>query len=73
MSQLCPAGVKTLDMSFNGVEGIMSQAFTRLTALSYLYIQGNKLELIEDLAFSGNNSNLTKQAVKNSIILFSNK
>lgn len=53
MSQLCPAGVKTLDMSFNGVKGIKSQAFTRLTALSYLYIQGNKLELIEDLAFSG--------------------
>ena len=56
MSQLCPAGVKTLDMSFNGVEGIKSQAFTGLTALSHLYIQANKLELIEDLAFSGKNN-----------------
>ena len=54
LSTLCPAGVKTLDMSFNGLTGITALAFSRLSSLTSLGLAGNSIDLIQDSAFSGN-------------------
>ena len=54
VSTVCPAGVKTLDMSFNGLMGITALAFSRLSSLTSLSLAGNRIDLIEDNAFSGN-------------------
>ena len=54
VDSVCPAGVKTLDMSFNGLQGITSYTFSSLAPLTTLNLQGNRLEQIEDWAFSGN-------------------
>ena len=54
MSSICPAGVKTLDMSFNAVSGIMSDTFSRVSALVTLDLQANNIDLVQEGAFSGN-------------------
>ena len=56
LANVCPAGVKTLDMSFNGVTGITALAFSPLTSLTSLNLAGNNIDLIQDGAFSGNKS-----------------
>ena len=54
LAAVCPAGVKTLDMSFNGVTGIRALAFSPLTSLTSLNLAANNIDLIQDEAFSGN-------------------
>jgi len=50
---LFPPNLKTLDMSFNRVEGIRGNTFRSLSALKTLNLQGNMIEEIKDLAFLG--------------------
>ena len=57
VSLLCPAGVKTLDLSWNLVTGVRARAFSGLPALATLNLQGNAVQRIEEGAFSGNNTN----------------
>ena len=54
VGSVCPAGVKTLDMSFNGLTGITRLALSRLTSLTALNLAANRIDLVQDSAFSGN-------------------
>ena len=54
VDSVCPPGVKSLDMTFNSLTGITALSFSSLNALASLNLQANKIEQIEDMAFSGN-------------------
>ena len=54
VDSVCPPGVKSLDMTFNNLTGITALSFSSLNALTSLNLQANKIEQIEDMAFSGN-------------------
>lgn len=53
IDSMVPAGVKMLDLGWNKITGTREAAFSHLTALTNLNLQGNKLEEIPDLAFTG--------------------
>ena len=53
IDSIVPAGVKVLDLSWNKITGTEKEAFSHLSALTSLNLQGNKLEEIPDLAFTG--------------------
>ena len=53
IDSMVPAGVKMLDLGWNKITGTREAAFNHLTALTNLNLQGNKLEEIPDLAFTG--------------------
>ena len=65
VSLLCPAGVKTLDLSWNLVTGVRTRAFSGLPALATLSLQGNAVQRVEEGAFSGNNSNTVTVTLSN--------
>ena len=53
IDSMVPAGVKMLDLGWNKINGTREAAFSHLTALTSLNLQGNKLEEIPDMAFTG--------------------
>ena len=54
IDSMVPAGVKMLDLGWNKINGTREATFSHLTALTSLNLQGNKLEEIPDMAFTGN-------------------
>ena len=51
--QRFPSNIKTLDMSFNKLQGIRGNTFSPLAALLTLNLQGNLIEEIENFSFLG--------------------